>query len=362
MYTFEINAARKDSEFVNGKITKYSPVVEIFSAMARGEELSKFGAKGDEASKYVKGLYQKVLSNDYFAASELNTLRKFAIEPALLKEMQILSFFGRYQSLGYDETPEAEVYRHEGEKSREQAANGDVPFPVITKETYTVPSQTISGGFAVDYRKAAQGDMSKENEGMEQVRISIRNKAVKYCMDKVYASIKGASGVKYTAEGAAIVKATLDAMIQNVNRLGKPVIFGDRAVISQLNAFAGYTDGAAAGAITGISEAAMEEIRRTGLLAWYAGCPVVEIPNQYDFTTVNAAGTNFNTLMPAGLLWVAPTGVNTPIQTWTRGDLTSMTGNDVSTGMLISRFDLEVACDLAKGREYSIGVYKDTDA
>jgi hypothetical protein len=124
----------------------------------------------------------------------------------------------------------------------------------------------------------------------------------------------------------------------------------------------GYTDGATTGAITGISDAAMEEIRKTGLLSFYNGSPIVEIPNQYDFTSLDTAGTNFATLMPAGLLWVIPTGVNAPIKTFTRGGLTSFTGNDVTTGHVVSRFDLEVACDLAKGREYSVGVYKDTNA
>ena len=44
-----------------------------------------------------------------------------------------------------------------------QALGQDVTFPVIRKERKPIATTTISGGYAVDYRKAALGDMSDEN-------------------------------------------------------------------------------------------------------------------------------------------------------------------------------------------------------
>jgi hypothetical protein len=44
-----------------------------------------------------------------------------------------------------------------------------------------------------------------------------------------------------------------------------------------------------------------------------------------------------------------------------RGGLTSMTGEDVKTGMYITRFDTEVAADVVKGKEHQIGVLMDTN-
>lgn len=55
-YTFELNSERKDANYVSGKINKKSPVVEVFSAMTDGKDLSKFGAKADVASKYIMEL------------------------------------------------------------------------------------------------------------------------------------------------------------------------------------------------------------------------------------------------------------------------------------------------------------------
>lgn len=38
-----------------------------------------------------------------------------------------------------------------------------------------------------------------------------------------------------------------------------------------------------------------------------------------------------------------------------------MTGTDVTTGKLLTRYDLEVASDIAKGEEYKIGVIEVTE-
>ena len=56
-----------------------------------------------------------------------------------------------------------------------------------------------------------------------------------------------------------------------------------------------------------------------------------------------------------------PAGGTSPIYSVTRGGLTSFSGNDVTTGTLLSRFDLEVGCLVVKGREYEIGLLNDTN-
>ena len=53
--TYELNNIRRDADAFSGKFHKASPVVEVFSAMVRGESLDKFGAKADAAVAYIKG-------------------------------------------------------------------------------------------------------------------------------------------------------------------------------------------------------------------------------------------------------------------------------------------------------------------
>lgn len=357
-YTVELNAVRSDANYMAGsKLSAKSPVVEIFSAMADGKDIGeKYGKAADKVVAHIKELASKAEIGDPYAVAELNTIRRYAIEPKLMEEIKLLGLFGSYENIGYGESIEREVYSHEGEMARMQALAGDVPFPAIISKKYPVNTVSVGAGYAVDYRKIQNGDMSKENEGMEQVRIDIRNKAAKYVINEVYKAIKNADGIKYFSEANKITKASLDDMLTKIRRFGVPNILGDYAVVSQVNNFVPYDNGS----VKGISDAAMEEIRKNAFIRMYNGSVVAEIPNGYDLTSKNADGTNFNTLLPQGLLFVVPTGTSSPIKTWTRGGLTSFTGNDVTTGKVLTRYDLEVAADVAKGQEYKIGLISDT--
>ena len=360
MDTFELNNLRKDADYFNNKFTKSSPVVEVFSAMVNGQELSKFGKTADKAVAYIKDLGSRAENGDFNAIAELNTLRRFVVEAPVMEEIKLLSVFGSYKPVGYDETIEREVWNYAGEFSREQANGGDVPFAVPTKETYPVGTQTISGGYAVDYRRVALGDMSKENEGLNLVKTDILNKAVLAIVKKVYKAIKDATGVKYTAEMAGLTKSGVDEVLTKVRRNGRPTVIGDYALLAQFTPWAGYVGTINSNTITGISQKSMDEIAANGLLAQYNGALLAELPNPYNEFALNSEGTNFKTLLPAGLGFIIPTGVQSPIATWTRGGLTSFTGNDVKTGKVCTRFDLEVACDVAKGQEHKIGTIYDS--
>ncbi|MBC5688209.1 hypothetical protein H8S37_04605 [Mediterraneibacter sp. NSJ-55] len=356
-YTFELNNERKDANFVSGKVNAKSAVVEIFSAMAAGKDLSPFGKKADVAAKYIKELNQRASAGDLMSISELNEIRRFAMEPKLIQEIKLLSIFGNYKNVGYNDTCEVEVPDFVNLDAKEQAPGQDVTFPVIRKKRVSVPMTTISGGYAVDYRKAAVGDMTDENELQEQVRVQIRNKAAKYVVETIYNAIKNIDGVKYFTEDAGLTKTNTDKVIANVRRLGKPTIAGDYALISQFNGFAGYEG--TTPTINGISRTIMDEIHNTGLMGMYNGAILSEIPNPYDFTTLNTDGDNFDTMLPAGLGFVIPTGIQSPIYTLTRGGLTSFSGNDVATGNIISRFDMSVGSIVAPGREYAVGLLHD---
>lgn len=358
--TYELNNLRKDSDFLNREMRATSVISEVFSAMVNGNDVGAI--KGaDKAVNYIKELGARAENGDFGAVAELNTLRRFTIETPLLKEMRLLGIFGSYQAVGFDETIEREVYKHVGEKSREQAASGDVVFPAIAKEVYSVPTFTVSGGYVVDYRRVALGDMSKENEGMEQVRIDIRNKAMRAIVLKIYEAIHNATGVKYAFENAGLTKAGVDGVLTKIRRFGRPTVIGDYAILSQFTPWAGYVGSINSNTITGISEAQMNEIAQNGLLGMYNGAVLAEIENPYDETTLNAAGNDFETMLPAGLGFIVPTGAKSPIATYTRGGLTSFTGNNVKNGKIETRFDLEVGADLAKGQEYKIGMFLDSN-
>ncbi len=346
----ELNSIRKDADYA-GRVTRpNSTIVETFAAMAAGNPV-----KSDKSAKEIMAIANRAAEGDQTAASELNTIRRFAIEPLMLEEIKLMSLFGNYKPLGFGESIEREVYTYAGDRSRFQAPNGDVVFPALQKEVYPVAPVTISGGYEIDYRALGNGNAAKENEGMELVRRDIRNKAALYMVKKVYQAVKNANGVKYWSEGAGISQADLDGVVNKVRRFGKTTILGDYATVSQINNFAGWSDSTH----FGISDAAMEEIRKTGLLGMYKGSTVKEIENPYNLTEVKDG--NFVPYLPAGLVFILPANQDSPCLSWTRGGLTSMTGTDVATGHLMTRFDLEIAVDVAKGREFQIGLMNDTN-
>lgn len=358
--TFELNNQRLDSALCDKEMSKASPIVEVFSAMVQNKELNKFNkATNDACVARIKELASNAEKGDSTSAAELNTIRKFAIEQPLMQEMKLLNIFGSYQALGFDESIERDIYTTKGEMARMQAANGDVPFPVTVKTKYPVGSVTVSGGYAVDYRRLQLGDMTKENEGMQRVQTTIRNIANAYVIDTVYNAIKNAEGVKFNFEGAGLTKAGVDAVIRDVVRLGKPNIVGDYALLQQFNGFVGFSDNVRN--IYGISQKVLDEINDNGIMGSYNGSVLAVMDNPYDFNKLNSDGTNFETMLPAGIGFIIPTGINSPIATWTRGGLTSLTGNDIQTGQVMTRFDLEFAVDVAKGQEYAIGLIRDTN-
>lgn len=370
--TFEMNNVKRDADINFGnksKIERNSPIVEIFSAITDGKDTSKYGKKTDKVVSHIKELANGIAAGDAKCLAELNTIRRFSVEPLLEAEIQNLAVFGDFKNVGFDESIEVESWEVIGDKSREQAANADVVFPTIKGEKYSVPTQTISGGWATDYRRLQLGDMSKENEGKNQVRTDIINKMKKAIVTNAYNAVKNATPVKYFFEGAGLTKAGVDSVLKNVRRLGTGAsVIGDYALLEEFTPWAGYNSeftytGSRYGYTQGISAEDLKDIRQRGILGMYNGNVLVQMSNPYNFSTYNANGDNFGTMLDAGLALVVPTGgqYGSPIKSWTKGGLTTFSGNDVTTGNVLTRFDIEFATDVVKNREFQIGILSDTN-
>lgn len=376
MYNIELNNARNDADFDNSQIKKTGALYKTYEAMVEGKDIDSVATElcsakkigQDEATKQVNAAVEHIknknleaMGGNTAAASELNALRKMYIQPVLQEEMKLLGLFGSYQRLGWDESVEFDYYKHIGLEAVEQAEGVTVPFGAMKKGKKQLPTQIISGGYVVNYRQAALGDLSKENEGMEQVRTMIRNKAFAYVLNTVVSALKNASGVKYVFTGAGLTKAGVDAILAAIKRYGKATVIADPAMLAEFTPWAGYVGTISSNTITGISQNVLDELVRNGQLSMYNGAVLSEMPNPYDLNRLNAARTDFRVMLPAQYGFVLPAGVNSPIHTFTRGDITSFVGNDVTHGDIISRFDLEVAAGVEPGNEHKIGILEDTN-
>lgn len=357
MKTFEINEmtnCRRDS--VNKNLHSTSPIVETFSALIKGESIENIkdtnGVKcGDRCVTAIKELNARAESGDVSAISEINTIRSYVVNPLLLEEIKLLGFFGGYENLGYDETIERKIIK-QSVNTRGQALNGDVPFSFNYADKYTVPSTSLSAGYEVDYRKAQFGDMSAENILIENIKTDMRNKAASYAFDKVINAVSNAT-IKNVVAG--VTRANVQTVINKARPFGKVTLVGDTSAVIKLNDIATYADSQATPYIN-ISQDAMNEIAKNAYVSNIMGATIYGMDNAYDVSKLNAAGTWFDKVADDRYIYVVPTGITSPVQLWTRGGLTSMTGTDVTTGRLLTRYDLEVAADVAKGEEYKIGL------
>ena len=364
MSYFELNTTNNiKDDVVASKVKPTSPVVEVFSALIQGKSLSAFDGKiVDKSIAHLKDLADRSMSGDNRAISELNAIQRFAIEPKLLEAIKIFSFMGTYKSIPYDTVPKMRTYKYESVDSRFQASSGDVPFATHSFREYEIGTQTISSGYAFDYREVQSGNFDGTvAEGMAQVQIDMQNKAVYYVIAKLYDALKNAKGVKHFAEFVGVVQAGVDDMLKAMRRYGRVNICGDYSVISQLNDFVGYKTFGASTIPFG-ADVVAEEIRKTGLLSFYGGTNVVELPNALNYTRMTDDKSSYELYMPQGLMFFVPQGtVISPLQIFRRGGMTTMTGDDIVTRQRLTRFDMEIGAGVAEGMEDQIGLLSDTN-
>lgn len=361
MSIYEINMANARADVDTLRVKQNSPVVEVFSALAAGNQPNVADSVKDKAIATIKELSSKALAGDPVAQSEINSIIRFSIEPKLLEAVKLFSFMGNYKRIGYHEAPMMKTYKYESIDSRFQASSSDVPFAAYSFREYPIGTQTISGGFSVDYRELQSGNFDGNvAEGMNQVQIDMKNKAVYYVTSVLYNALKNAKGVKHFAESSGITKTGVDAMLKTMRRYGKVNIAGDYSVVSQFNDFAGYLT-VGANAIPFGADVVADEIRKTGLISYYNGAFVTELPNAINWTKLNADGTDYDLYLPQGLLFMLPQGVVSPLQIFLRGGMTTMTGDDIVTRQHMTRFDMELGAGVAEGMEDQIGLISDTN-
>lgn len=358
---YEINMSNAQADVNTGRVKQNSKIVEVFSALSAGKRPEVDDKSLDKSVATIKELSSKAIDGDNAARSEINSIIRFSIEPKLLEVVRLFDFMGTYRRIGYNEAPMMKTYGYESIDSRFQASSSDVPFAAVNWREYPIGTQTISAGFAVDYRELQNGNFDGNiREGMNQVQIDMQNKMTYYVMTVLYNALKNAKDVKHFAEDNGITKTAVDNMLKSMRRYGKVNIAGDYSVVSQFNDFAGFKQ-FSADEIRYANNIVAEEIRQTGLVSMYNGAFVTELPNAINWTQLNKDGTDYDLYMPQGLLFFLPRSSVSPLQVFLRGGLTTMTGDDIVTRQHLTRFDMEFGAGVAEGMEDQIGLISDTN-
>lgn len=353
----ELNNVRK-SECAVSNEAQMRRVAEICSALFSGADISKYGKEADGVVKQLAKLGEGALADDARAKAEINTVVKYIVQPNLLKAMEVFSFLGNYHRIAYNEKPVVRTYNYEGIDARIQASSGDVAFGERVWKEYPITTKTISSGMAINYRDLASGNFDGSMaEEISQVQIDMENKAVAYVLGILYDGIKNnTDNVKFYATYADTPTQTaVDGMINKMRKLGKVNVAGDFSTLSVISDWNGYKT-VSDKTIPFFTEGQVNEIAQTGLNGWYKGAALIEIPNPYNLTKPLADNSAFETYYDTDKLFFTVSGVTSPFNIFRRGGISTMTGNDVKTGTVMTRFDIEIGADLTKGREYEIGL------
>ena len=353
----ELNNVRK-SECAVSNEAQMRRVAEICSALFSGADISKYGKEVDGVVKQLAKLGEGALADDARAKAEINTVVKYIVQPNLLKAMEVFSFLGNYHRIAYNEQPVVKTYNYEGIDARIQASSGDVAFGERVWKEYPITTKTISSGMAINYRDLASGNFDGSMaEEISQVQIDMENKAVAYVLGILYDGIKNnTDNVKFYATYADTPTQTaVDGMINKMRKLGKVNVAGDFSALSVISDWNGYKT-VSDKTIPFFTEGQVNEIAQTGLNGWYKGAALIEIPNPYNLTKPLADNSAFETYYDTDKLFFTVSGATSPFNIFRRGGISTMTGNDVKTGTVMTRFDIEIGADLTKGREYEIGL------
>lgn len=355
--SFELNNAVRDNVVIKDE-AKFKQMVEICSALFEGNDAGKYGAQKDAVVKKLATLGQQAQLGDLKARAEINTIVKFMIEPKLLEAMKIYDFLGNYHELAYHEQAKVKTYNYEGIDARLQAANSDVAFSGRNWIEYPVLTRTISAGMAIDYRELASGNFDGTiAEEAAQVQIDMNNKGVAYVLGVLRNSLK--NNTKNVSNFATYTDAPtqkqVDEMIKKMRKMGKVAILGDFSAISSISDWNGYKT---VGDVTipFYSQSQVDEISRAGLNGFYKGASLVELENPYNYTKPLADKTGFETYYNDEDIYFTAAGNKSPLNIFRRGGITTMSGTDVETGTIKTRFDVELGADVAKGREFEIGL------
>ena len=353
----ELNNVRK-SECAVANEAQMRRVAEICSALFSGKDISKYGKEADAVVKQISKLGEGAMSGDARAMAEINTVVKYIVQPNLFKATEVFGFLGNYHKIGYDEQPVVKTYNYEGLDARVQAAAGDVAFGDRVWKEYPITTKTISSGMAINYRDLASGNFDGSMaEEISQVQIDMENKAVAYVLGILYDGIKNnTDNVKfYATYSSAPTQTAVDTMLAKMRRLGKVNIAGDFSTLSAISDWNGYKT-VGGNTVPFFTEGQVTEIAQTGLNGWYKGAALVEIPNPYNLTKPLSDNSAFETYYDTDKMFFTVAGATSPFNIFRRGGISTMTGNDVKTGTVMTRFDMEIGADLTKGREYEIGL------
>lgn len=232
-----------------------------------------------------------------------------------------------------------------------QAKGATTARSKVADKQFKIDTVTISTRPSVNLIELQYGRINMSDIAMEAAR-QMANQKVAY-VQKVLNDAAANWTSPFYAEGAGVVKTTLNPMIQHWMRTGGVALLGDIAVIGKLAEQTGFT---ASSTTQQYDPAIIHEYNQTGRIGTYMGANVIEMVNAYN-------DDGLTTQLDQNKIFILPTAVSADqrnLKTLEQGDVISVDHTSINDLTYEIRMDENFGAAMVVGTTPNMGVYVDT--
>lgn len=328
------------------KLTKKSPIVEVFSAATVRNTMTEV-QKADY--KDAVALVKELASNpNPMNLYELNQIVAYTIDSIIDLKLNYINVVAEVKNTEFNERPKFKT-RTEQVQAYWQAIGSTADASKIGYKYSDLKIEELSAMPIAEWAEIAAGryDFS---ELIRDVANQFEQKVAQKVQDTLFTTFSGLASPNY-ATGSGVVAGSFDPLLTAMQRFGRCAIVGDFEALQKLTALTGF------GATTtpAMSNDIMNEYNNNGIIGTYKGAAVVALNNPYTGLT------GFNTVLDKGYIYIVPNTDDAAktVKVQFAGNVLPMQGQDINDRSYKMRFDKHVGAGVVDAR-HAMAVYNDS--
>lgn len=323
---------------------KTDKAVEIFSALHMNK-IKDSEIEVAEARSAIKELAKNPSPNNRY---EIAQLMAFTVNDIINQKTDYISLFADVKNVGIGEKAMFKT-KKAGINAYLQAKNGTTQRSRIMNAYTDVDTIEVSARPYVNLYELAAGKVNFD-ECINDAADEMEKKMIQQIEATLYAAFSGYSSPNY-ASGSGVVAATLDPMIVAMSRLGNVSVIGDINIVSKLSALTGFT---VTTSTVAYSDGIMNEHNNNGYIGKYKAANVVKLNNPL------VRGSLSSTVLKGDLLYIVPSGVESPLKVVNEGDVESMDATNINDNTMEVQLRKYFGSAVIFGDNAYMGIYEDT--
>ena len=318
--------------------------VEVFSAL----HLNKIKDTEIEVSEARAAIRELAKNPNPINRYEIAQLLAFVVNDIINQKTNYIDMFADVKRVAIGEKALFKV-KKSGIKAYLQAKNGTTHRSRIMNAYQDVDTIEVSARPFVNLYELAAGKVNFD-ECITDAADEMEKAMVQEIEATLYAAFSGYSSPSY-ASGSGVVAGTIDPMIRAMQRLGNVSIIGDINCIYKLADLTGFT---VATSTLQFADSKIEEFHRNGFIGNYKGSNVVKLNNPFQ------RGSLSSTVLKQDLLYLVPSGTESPLKVVMEGDVESMDSTNINDNTMEVQLRKYFGSAVIYGDNPQIAVYEDT--